>query len=227
MKKPEYKIGDYVEFKYAGELKKGFVSDISLMNNIYGRVYTLKNRSGFTHFISADYFDKDFEIIRKLPINRDKNGRFSKKIGVHLPWYHKSFFTEAGILDEKKDGKVKVMFKCDATHPPKLITVGEPFIYKKEKKDCSCFNCNKCVEQMRAYYEKTGELAKKQKEEFGQKPYDDFGSRLKVEEKKPSERILEILSNTSFTKDGYTISNRDFVALCQYLDEQWEKGKKC
>lgn len=159
MKKPDYKIGDYVEFKYNGYLKKGWVEQVVKLENISSDMFVLKTKSGKTYYVADGIIGDSFKIIRKLPILRDKNGRFCKK-------------------------------------------------------DCSCFNCNQCAEQMRAYYEKTGELKAKNRSdlftsqsireagpytsqkpklpknwgkikdadgnyhEFGeQKPYDEFGSR--------------------------------------------------
>lgn len=193
MKKPQYKIGDYVEFKHDSGNKKGFIK----MIYGYGQdiSYCVKTRAGYEYFIIRN------EIIRKLPILRDKNGRFVK-MGT----------------------------------------------------DCSCFNCDKCAEQMRAYYEKTGELKPKMGKNWGkikdaegnfhefgeQKPYDEFGSRVYITDaagniptingditygnKKPSERISEL-----FKKNRVTGSS-DELAWCRaigdYLDEQFEKGKK-
>lgn len=164
MKKPEYKVGDYVEFKTHFGLKRGFIKAIG------GPFITVTTRKGSVYTFTLDIDADTSNIFRKLPINRDKNGRFASK-----------------------------------------------------KKDCSCFNCDKCAEQMRAYYEKTGELAKKQKEEFGQKPYDDFGSRLKVEEKKPSDRIDELFEENRMGLKDFNL--KGLQAIADYLDEQFEKNK--
>lgn len=213
MKKPEYKIGDYVEFNKFEEKLRGFIRSVV---ESYGLYYHVSTRGGD---ICAVY-EKD--IIRKLPILRDSRGRFSKKkLSVSIKNY------------QMVNGK------------PKLI---------QSSGDCTCFNCEKCVEQMRAYYEKTGELKPKMGKNWGkikdaegnfhefgeQKPYDEFGSRVYITDaagniptingditygnKKPSERISEL-----FKKNRVTGSS-DELAWCRaigdYLDEQFEKGKK-
>jgi len=194
MKKPDYKIGDYVEFKYNGYLKKGWVEQVVKLENISSDMFVLKTKSGKTYYVADGIIGDSFKIIRKLPILRDKNGRFCKK-------------------------------------------------------DCSCFNCNQCAEQMRAYYEKTGELKPsnvtkgpvnnstgggKTTEtvtedymytlEFGQMPYDEFGSRVKTEEKKPSDRLNEILKETAEKVPGDETFGI-WHSINRYLDECWEKGK--
>lgn len=193
MKKPQYKIGDYVEFEYNfGHNKKGFIE-----LECYPNFYRIVTRSGKSYHCFGE------EIIRKLPILRDKNGRFVGKTKI----------TKVDISEIR-------------------------FQVNDKPSTCSCFNCDKCAEQMRAYYEKTGELKPKMGKNWGkikdsegnyhefgeQMPYDSFGSRVKTEEKKPSERISEL-----FKKNRVTGAS-DALAWCRaigdYLDEQFEKGKK-
>ena len=121
---------------------------------------------------------------------------------------------------------------------------------KADKKDCTCFNCDKCAEQMRAYYERTGELKPgnvtkgpvknntgggKIKEtisadykvrlfhECGIK-FEDWETTIpRTEEKKPSDRIDEI-----YRKIEPMFSDRRIAmiaAIGDYLDECWEKGR--
>ena len=177
--KLQYKIGDYVEFKYNGELKKGFVNNFceeQIGKNISycPAVFIIKTKSGKTYCVADGIIGDCFRVIRKLPILRDNNGRFTSKDKLDYSKYLKDW---RDSLNKRMD---EALFE----------------------KSCSCFNCDKCAEQMRAYYEKTGELKPsnvtkgpvknstgggKTTEtvtedymstlEFGQMPYDSFGSR--------------------------------------------------
>lgn len=108
------------------------------------------------------------------------------------------------------------------------------------QKICSCFNCDKCAEQMRAYYKRTGELEPKTERKtcsYCNYQYGgiDDGShevvcptflKTKTEEKKPSERIEELV----FTLETRDEKERLLVARImaifgKVLDEQFEKGK--
>lgn len=108
------------------------------------------------------------------------------------------------------------------------------------EKDCTCYNCEKCEKQMRAYYEKTGELkkskpktwadlaAEKQKEwkedfkrETGLDP--DIYLSKSTEDKKPSERMGELFDENKYQAESIEI--KLINAITQYLDECWEKGK--
>ena len=192
--KPQYKIGDYVEFEaldsIASKTKhKGFIQD-----GWFGVVvtcYVVKNRKNKLFYVN----EKD--IIRKLPINRDKNGRFVSKVKV----------TKVDIKEIK-------------------------FQVNDEKKDCACYNCPKCEAEMREHYKKTGDLNTYGNAPIGStydpntditKPYDEFGSRPKVEEKKPSERIQEIY--TEIRSNWNSPSMTWCRSIERYLDEQFEKAK--
>lgn len=195
MKKPKYKKGDFIKSNSPPE-RSGFIKYI-LENMV---CITPDTRYTDTVYaVTTRKGKREFigekEIIRKLPILRDSRGRFSKK---------------------------EVIYRN-----------GVGFI----EKDCTCYNCEKCEKYMRDYYEKTGELKPKMGKnwgkikdsegnyhEFGQKPYDEFGSRVKTEEKKPSDRLNEILKETAEKVPGDETFGI-WHSINRYLDECWEKGK--
>lgn len=172
MKNPQYKIGDYVEFMGPyNTLMKGFIYEF-LHAIMGGEDYaTIRMRNGKHEYVRKN------KIIRKLPILRDNNGRFTSKDKLDYSKYLKDW---RDSLNKRMD---EALFE----------------------KSCSCFNCDKCAEQMRAYYEKTGELKPKMGKNWGKikdtegnyhefgnapigstydsntdisKPYDDFGNRV-------------------------------------------------
>lgn len=234
--KPKYKKTDYVEFKYTTlddvarktrSIKRGFIRSISLIdtiNNSEGKLsticaYFILTRKGNSFAVLEE------DIIRKLPINRDKNGRFTNMSSLDNEIdlsYH------SGLIEHKK-----VLKRADEIEKQAI---------KWHEKDCTCYNCPKCEAEMREYYKKTGELKRgigympkalnKAKAlidenfkltEDAAKPYDEFGSRPKVEEKKPSDRIVEL-----YIKDKSEYDNKQskwINNIMKYLDEQFEKGK--
>ena len=188
MKSKKYKIGDYVQFEgvYPGDddenvcwrLINGFIRA-----RLEDGFFEIRTRSGMFYDVP------ECSIWSKLPILRDKNGRFRRQ--------HVSKKDERDFVESLEKMRIGI----------------EAYKRNIADKDCSCFNCDKCAEQMRAYYEKTGELDDR-------KPYDEFGSRVK--EKKPSERILYALNSSINPADLNYILITEIIAC---LDEQFEKAK--